>query len=318
MSNKSNNQGRAFEYACLTTLNEEISKYRNVEIIKNSSYEASLDAWNLVEKEIQETLLISAKSVVTTIFDLEPLIIEDDGDKLELLIQPDSMGELGDVRDILAIRKDLQWEIGFSVKHNHEAVKHSRLAKKLDFGEKWYGNPCSNEYWNDVNKIFEYLQNEKNKGTLWRDLPHKDLDVYVPLLNAFVEEIKRAYKEDNTLPRKMVEYLLGIFDFYKIISFDNEKMTQIQTFNMKGTLNKDSKKQKVKIAVPPINLPTRLVNIEIKPGSSNKVELYLDNGWQFSFRIHNASSKVEPSLKFDIQIEGTPTSIISINCLWHK
>lgn len=41
--------------------------------------------------------------------------------------------------------------------------------------------------------------------------------------------------------------------------------------------------------------------------------MYLDNGWQFSFRIHNASTKVETSLKFDIQIIGMPASIITIN-----
>ena len=31
-----------------------------------------------------------------------------------------------------------------------------------------------------------------------------------------------------------------------------------------------------------------------------------DNGWQFSFRVHNAEKHVTPSLKFDIQIEGMP------------
>ncbi|WP_386698102.1 HaeIII family restriction endonuclease [Lonepinella sp. MS14436] len=38
--------------------------------------------------------------------------------------------------------------------------------------------------------------------------------------------------------------------------------------------------------------------------------------WQFSFRIHNASTKVEPSLKFDIQFIGMPTAIVSIDCKW--
>ena len=318
MSDRSNNQGRAFEYICLITLEKEISKYRNVKIISNSSFEAALNAWNSIEEKLQENLTISAKSVVNTIFDLEPLIIEKDTDKLELLIQPDVMGEMGDVRDILAIRKKLEWEIGFSIKHNHFAVKHSRLAKTLDFGERWYDKKCSEQYWNDVKPIFDYLSVEKEKGTKWSELPDKELDVYIPLLNAFVDEIKRTYKEFNELPRRMVEYLLGAFDFYKIISIDNENLTQIQTFNMKGTLNKRSTKDEPKVKVPLVNLPTRLVNIEIKPGSSNKVELYLDNGWQFSFRIHNASTIVEPSLKFDIQIEGMPTSIISINCYWNK
>lgn len=41
MSNKSNNQGRAYEFAYLNTLNEEISKYRVSKIEKNSSYKAA-------------------------------------------------------------------------------------------------------------------------------------------------------------------------------------------------------------------------------------------------------------------------------------
>lgn len=316
MSDKSNNQGRAFEYACLSALENSIKEYRKVEIVENSCYQASFNAWNTLQKATKSLYYISAKSMISTLFQLEPLLIEDDNEILKLMIQPDSMGELGDVRDILAIRNNIQWEIGFSVKHNHLAVKHSRLSKNLDFGERWYGINCSENYWNDVSNIFKYLEKEKNNKTLWRELPDKELDVYVPLLNAFVEEIKRAYKEDENLPRKMVEYLLGTYDFYKVISIDKDQLTQLQTFNMKGTLNKNSKKQKVQITIPVVNLPTRLVNIEVKPGSTNKVELYLDNGWQFSFRIHNASTIVEPSLKFDIQIEGMPTSIMSINCLW--
>ena len=33
---------------------------------------------------------------------------------------------------------------------------------------------------------------------------------------------------------------------------------------------------------------TRIVSLEYKPDSKNTLELYLDGGWQFSFKIHNA------------------------------
>ena len=38
MSSKSNNQGRAYEFSYLLTLFDEISKFRAVDINKNSSY----------------------------------------------------------------------------------------------------------------------------------------------------------------------------------------------------------------------------------------------------------------------------------------
>jgi hypothetical protein len=37
--------------------------------------------------------------------------------------------------------------------------------------------------------------------------------------------------------------------------------------------------------------------------------MYFDKGWQISFRIHNASTMVEPSLKFDINIVGLPSNL---------
>ena len=46
MSNKSNNQGRAYEFSYLITLFEEISKIRPAKIEKNSSYFAAERAWN--------------------------------------------------------------------------------------------------------------------------------------------------------------------------------------------------------------------------------------------------------------------------------
>ena len=316
MSDKSNDQGRAFEYKCLMTLCEEINKYRPAVIEKNSSYFAAKRAWDNIDNQMKDIFSKSAPAAIDTLFDFEPLIIEDGEDQLDLKIQPDSEGREGDVRDILIIRRNICWEIGLSLKHNHFAVKHSRLGKSLDFGKSWFGVKCSDQYWNDVNPIFSYLAEEKDKGKKWSELPAKEQDVYIPLLKAFINELKRSSSDHNDIPRKMVEYLLGEYDFYKVISVDNKRITQIHTFNMHGTLNKSGKQMKPKEKIPIAVLPSRIVSLDFKPGSNNTVELYMDGGWQFSFRIHNASTKVETSLKFDIQIVGMPTTIITVNCFW--
>ena len=52
--------------------------------------------------------------------------------------EKDGQGVKGDVRDIVIKRKNIEWEIGLSIKHNHDAVKHSRLSHKLDFGNEWF------------------------------------------------------------------------------------------------------------------------------------------------------------------------------------
>lgn len=317
MSNTSNNQGRAYEFACLNSLYKAISKIRPAKIVKNSSYSAAESAWNTLSHGEQTLYTLSAQSTIETIFSLEPNIIETGTDVLNLYIQTDQHGEDADVRDIIIERKDIIWEIGLSIKHNHMAVKHSRIAKTLDFGEKWYGIPCSKNYWNEVRATFDFLEKEKAKGTYFRDLKSKEDDVYMPLLNAFVKEVSMQVKANEDVPRRMVEYLLSKYDFYKVISVDSKRITTIQSFNMYGTLNLPSRVSKPKMKVPVINLPTALLHIGFKPGSKTTVVMCLDNGWQFSFRIHNAKDVVETSLKFDIQIVGMPADVnIKYNCKW--
>lgn len=317
MSSKSNDQGRAYEYICLHTLNNAIGRIRNSEIEKNSCYEAAEHAWNTLSGAEKALYTLSAKSTIDTIFALEPNIIEKENDVLKLYIQSDEHGEVADVRDIIIQRKDIVWEIGLSIKHNHMAVKHSRLGKVLDFGEKWYGIKCSYDYWNEVKPIFDFLDVEKSKGTYFRDLNSKEDDVYVPLLNAFMREVKKQVENDSSIPRKLVEYLLSKYDFYKVISIDSQRITTIQSFNMYGTLNLPSKTQTPTLEVPVIDLPTSLLYIGFKPKSKTTVIMSFDNGWQFSFRIHNAKDIVESSLKFDIQIAGIPADVdVKFNCKW--
>ena len=143
MSKLCNNQGRAYEYACLVTLHKAINEVRKAVILHNSSYEAAQNAWNTLNSEEKQLYTLSAKSTINTIFAMEPNIVEVYDDILQLYIQNDKHGEEADVRDIIIERKDIRWEIGLSIKHNHMAVKHSRIAKNLDFGSKWYAIPCS-------------------------------------------------------------------------------------------------------------------------------------------------------------------------------
>lgn len=316
MSSKSNDKGRAYEYACLRNLERQISKIRSCRIVKNSSFAVAQRAWAALSKEDKNIYDTSSLTAISQIFELEPRITEYSDDVLEILIQADVEGELGDVRDIIIIRKDMAWEIGLSLKHNHFAVKHSRLSSRLDFGKSWYGIPCSNKYWEAVNPVFDYLCLEKDKGTKFSELPDKEHDVYIPLLKAFIDEISIQSIAHQKMPLKMVEYLLGKFDFYKIVSLDGEQLTRIQCFNMHGMLNQPSAKKTPQIEVPIVSLPTRIALIDFVPGKSNTVEIFMDGGWQFSFRIHNAATYVEPSLKFDIQIIGMPTAILTLNCLW--
>ena len=83
---------------------------------------ASEYAWNTLSPEMKNIYKVSSYAAVIQIFELEPRIMEKGGDVLELRIQSDTKGKEGDVRDILIVRHNIQWEIGLSLKHNHFAV----------------------------------------------------------------------------------------------------------------------------------------------------------------------------------------------------
>ena len=72
MSNRSNNQGRAYEFICLHSLHEAIEAIRPAQIIQNSSYKAAAAAWDTLSDAQQEIYTLSAKSTIETIFALEP------------------------------------------------------------------------------------------------------------------------------------------------------------------------------------------------------------------------------------------------------
>lgn len=317
VSTKSNDQGRAYEYAWMQTLYKTLSELRKTRIEKNFSLVANEKAWLRMDEETQDLFMFSASAAIDMILELEPRLSETDKDELTIEFQKDVKGVAGDVRDIVIKREDIEWEIGLSIKHKHEDAKHSRLSHKLDFGKAWFGIPCSQEYWETVSPIFDRLKAGKANGEKWSEFPNKETEVYIPILKAFMNEINRSYSIDKDLPQKLLEYLIGVEDYYKIVSRDNKHLTLIYTFNVHGNLNKPSKVKVSAITVPIVELPTELVALKMKKDSDNTAEMYLNNGWQLSFRIHSADSKVEPSLKFAIKFEGMPPTVLHMECKWN-
>lgn len=250
-NNNSTIYGKAYEYACILSLMDFVEKFRRVKLVNNSSLDIAKDRFeNDLSKEEQQDMLLSSMAGIKTIIELEPRVIEQDDDILELLLQPDNIAkELGDIRDILIIRSGVNWEIGISVKHNHAALKHSRLSTTLDFGRLWVNQPCSESYFEEIKPIFDFLRKKKEEKELWRNIENKEDIVYIPLLNAFRKEMLLINSEHNIIG-KLMAYLIGSNgkDYYKLIH-NNNHTTSILPFNILGTLN-----QKAKSANPTIKI----------------------------------------------------------------
>lgn len=318
MGAKQTENGKAFEYACVLALHEFLCSDTFIEITESKQLDTAEKHYLALPLETQNNLILAAKAAARIIIRLEPqLQFASDTNLLTLELQSDSKGQGGDVRDILCIKKTAAWEIGLSCKHNHSAVKHSRLSATIDFGKDWFGLPCSENYFAEVKPIFEELRKirdtSKSAGSpaLWSDIFDKSQRYYLPVLNAFIAELQRLNAIDANVPQLLVRYLIGRNDFYKVIANVQGKFTRVEGININGTLNKSVNGVKALIQVPRLKLPTKFWSIGFKDNSDNTLIVACDNGWEISLRIHNASSKVEPSLKFDVQLTSTPASLHS-------
>ena len=318
MSGSQTAQGKAFEYACALAFeqNNDPSFTRTND---NEPFKTAKECFNTLAEDKKNDMAQAASSAYYALVKLEPnLSINNPEDAVCISIQEDSKGIGGDVRDVVIRRERDAWEIGLSCKHNHSAVKHSRLSDTIDFGQEWLGFPCSDEYWSAVKPLFQELRKireSSGKTAVWGD--DKADRYYVPILNAFIAELKRLDKNHpGEVPRRLVHYLIGKNDFYKVITNDEGRYDTIEAMNLEGTLNNAGASGPARVRIPKMKLPQALYHVGFIPDSKNTILVVCDAGWQISMRIHNASSKVEPSLKFDVQLVSLPHSVYSETVLW--
>lgn len=305
--------GKAFEYSIFCKLLERISCLTTVSPVHSSAVKNAAECYSLISGKDQLSFNRCASEAVNLLVELEPKLVHcvSEKDILELEIVSDSQGQSGDVRDVIAIRAKQGWEVGISAKSNHKAVKHSRLSNDIDFGKKWFGKPCSNVYFDEIEPIFSELKRlrvESKSTKTWQSLGNYHDSVYVPILSAFIKELDALHKADpQQVATSLVCYLIGVKDFYKIMR--NDRSVELEAYNIHGTLNQASGAYKSKYAVKQIKFPSRIFDIDFLRCSKNTISVILDEGWQISFRIHNASSRVEPSLKFDINLISAPNNM---------
>ena len=302
--------GKAFEFAIAKTYAAFMEKNGlNVVLIENAAMKVAQGFYQEFPAEAQNKFDNAAFQTIDTMVKIEPKLISQSSSKdaLHIMLNEDSDGQSGDVRDVVFQRFHPSWEIGFSAKNNNDAVKHSRLGRTLDFGKQWVDVPCSQKYWEDIKPIFDYLEEAIHENKKWDDLgADKTNKVYRPLLKAFADEVLRIDEKNPNIPGKLIQYLIGNYPFYKVIKDDAHNMVIVKAFNINGELNKNAKNAQARYKTPKINLPTRIIEFAPKKDSDTTYNMVLDGGWEISFRIHNASTKVERSLKFDIQLLGNP------------
>lgn len=266
----------------------------NIEPRKKQKMEEAVSKLNV---DLKRILLNQAGLAVETILKIEnnfkPTGI------IEVKFTTISSGRMGDVRDLILLRSIADDGIGISVKHNSEEAKANRISPKIDIGTNWgLGCKASPTYFKQIEKVFSILQPYYNN--LWTKVPFdKFSKVYQPLLMAVADELSLMNnKKGSSIGKKLVDYMIGTHDFYKIELGNKPK---ISAFNFEDTL-----------ATCHSLRPTRIEKMEIVGAGTNRLLINMDRGWNLSMRIHNASRKVESSLKFSVTIMSPlPNSIDS-------
>lgn len=285
--------------------------------------ETAFRAFTFLDENTRSRYCLAARSGIKTIAGLEPRLLNGEG-KLYLEIAADSSGVGGDVRDIVCIRGDDydgRWEIGLSCKHNHEALKHPRITEGMDFGADWMGASCSKAFFSKMESIMQPLTKNTGKEVLWSQIHDKSESFYIPILEAYLEEIRLICNENPNASKKLLEYFFGNHDFYKVIMDESRKATRVEGFNMFGTLNKSYKQLKPIVNVSKVVYPTRLIAAERKQEkgvlSATTIILTCDGGWAVSMRLHNKDSRAKlTSLAWDVQLVGHPPRIYSNTRGW--
>lgn len=291
--------GKAFEFAVAKSFSELL----DVQILASPSSKNAQESYKKVDEALRLRFDDASKKSARHIIEKEEILRNE---ATSIWLASDSLGQDGDVRDVIVNCGDKK--IGFSCKTNHAAFKHSRLSGKADFIKSWGINDlgCSNDYWNKVKPIFTELsiiRKESAATALWKIEPDVANRFYWPILDAFESEINRLSQDPSTQAEtasRLVSYIVGFQDFYKIVV--RKDVVELQAFNLGGTLS-----------VTKTRLPNQIIGIDRLNGGQYSKTIRLNRGFTFNFRIHSASSRIEPSLKFDVTAISLPPSEIYTN-----
>jgi len=292
--------GKAFEFAVAKSLSDILG----IAIIENSSSSNARQSFTLVSENLRLRFENASRKVTQHILEKEKSLLEKKPSAIWL--PSDAVGQKGDVRDVVISTET--GEIGISCKTNHDAFKHSRLSGKADFVKSWGLDEagCSPEYWSEIRPIFESLRvirENSNRMARWDDVTDVPGRFYWPVLDAFEREILRldaASTSEPTIASKLVTYLIGVKDFYKVTV--RPSVVELQGFNLGGTL-----------AVTKTRLPNQIIGIDKLNGGKYSKTIRFNRGFTFNFRIHSASSRVESSLKFDVTAISLPPAEVYTN-----
>ncbi|MCP9493284.1 MAG: HaeIII family restriction endonuclease [Pyrinomonadaceae bacterium MAG19_C2-C3] len=325
LDNESAN-GKAFEYACARAVVEALNHApkTSAEIMSSPASRTAARRFDGLKPLARQSYMRAAATAITLLQKYEPMFRLPLPGAYQVAMQTDAQGIVGDVRDVVARHitpnNASSWECGILVKTNNDAVKHPRLAGQSDFAKAWFNRPASPQYFARIKPVFDELERFAATGAHWDSLGLSDEDkqtrYYRPIIEALIAELLAQARLDKDMPAKLIRFLVGRQDFYKVIAHAATETTELQTYSFAHTLGYNFVTKQPSTLIKRLPVPSRIISAAFKKDSHNTAVITLDNNWSVSLRLHNASSRVERSLKLDARLISTPPERLIERVAW--
>lgn len=203
----------------------------------------------------------------------------------KIIFVQDSAGRRGDPTDLRVGR------LNISAKRNSSEIKAPRISDSRDFARNWFGLQADRFSLNKFKELFAPVRAMRlqNPNILWMDFDYEDY------LEKGIEFTIERLKSIDNLPKHWFHFVMGSrHDYYLVTYTDCEEKLTIVGINFNGTLScKKIVEDELKVR-------------DISLTSWNSFEVSFTNDWRFKLRLHTASSRIEPSLKYSITIKSMP------------
>lgn len=307
---------------------EEILKENEIpyEIYDDEAYRGYKKIWD--DALDREYVMRQARPAIKRIAYKEPYIFLKGGDPLCIKFNDmnrrmeDSFGEM------LLERADKDWRIAFSIKNDAIIIATTPVADRdtasyeghqaavfneiEDFGDKIFGVPCSNDYFNDMNAILEGI-GAHDRAT-WAERMKDDDFAYdhliQPMLTAIGREIPRICKDHPEAPARLINFFYGKIDYYYIKPIEELKLTRIGAINSHHGLGMIP--DNVHHYTPCVDFPTKLLDVRFVNGkygelSKDTIQFSFDGGWAVCLRVlRNKDPKHGRNFVIDAYLPVTP------------
>ncbi len=299
------------------TLNafKEILTENNVPFVvwEGEEYEHFRNLWDKAEVSEKALAMRQARPAARRLAEKEKFLFLKDGEPVRIRLNylkrklnKDSFGEMlferpdKDWRFTISIKKDANVLAAMPVADRDTDSYHHHIVSVFneidDFGDRIFGVPCSNDYFNDVNTILNKIAplDRKTWARLLSDEEFAYKEVITPMLKAIGDEVPRICMYHPEAPKKLIEYFYGVIDYYFIDPIDEIKVTRIGSVNAHGDLGRIPNNHNY--MTTRVNFPTQLLDVRFATGkfgeiSRDTIQFSFDGGWAICLKLRIAHSE---------------------------